>query len=77
VGRASRTSAERGSVLSDRLSSDTRAALERFFEEVRLPAGSTVFEQGDGSDSLRVIETGLVDIVSEGQQGEPLALLSG
>jgi NTE family protein len=75
MGRVSPRSPEHNSVLFDRLSPDAWSEFERCFEEIRLPAGSTVFEEGDVSDSLYVIETGLVDIVSKRQPGEALAIL--
>src|SRR5438105_717661 len=45
------------------------AAIERAVREVRLPAGSTVFEQGDPGDSLYRIRSGLVDVLGQAADG--------
>jgi NTE family protein len=46
------------------LGESTRSELERRVSEVRLPAGTTIFDIGDAGDALYLVCSGLVDLTS-------------
>jgi len=55
--------------LLEGLADDELKALEQAVREVRLPAGATVFEEGDPGDALYLVRSGLVDVVGRGPAG--------
>lgn len=77
---ASAARAERGlgggvALLLDALSPERRAELERDMTEVRLPPGAIVFEVGDVGDAMYIIQSGLVDVVTGGENSIRLVTL--
>ncbi len=51
-----------------------RAAIAQVLEEVRVPAGQTVFELGDPGDALYVIRSGIVEIFIKDDTGTRIVL---
>ncbi|MGI8690582.1 MAG: DUF1003 domain-containing protein [Thermomicrobiales bacterium] len=51
-----------------------RAAIARVLEEVRVPAGQTVFELGDPGDALYVIRSGVVEVFIRDDTGTRIVL---
>lgn len=55
--------------LFEGLTSAALADIERRIAEVRVPAGATVFSEGERGDALYVVRSGLVDLVVNGADG--------
>jgi NTE family protein len=64
-----------GPGLLDSLLPEATDALTRVARRVRLPAGATIFAQGDSGDAMYVVESGLVDIFV-GDDNEPVRLMT-
>ncbi len=56
------------------LNDDERAAIAQVLEEVRVPAGQTVFELGDPGDALYVIRSGIVEVFIKDDTGTRIVL---
>ncbi|MDQ6603026.1 MAG: DUF1003 domain-containing protein [Chloroflexota bacterium] len=56
------------------LDDDERAAIAQVLEEVRVPAGQTVFELGDPGDALYVIRSGEVEVSIKDDTGTRIVL---
>src|SRR5450755_2693314 len=61
--------------LFDKLSETSRNELESRVRELRLPAGSTIFEVGDEGDALYIVKSGLIDVTSGGSAGHRIITL--
>src|SRR5437588_11856833 len=59
----------------DDLPTAAATALKHSVSEVRLPAGAVVFERGDAGNSLFLIRSGLVDVLSAGSHSEAAVTL--
>jgi len=55
--------------LLDSLSPAAAGEFARAAREVRLPAGSTIFVEGDVGDAAYLIQSGLVDVMASGRDG--------
>ncbi len=56
------------------LDDDEREAIAQVLEEVRIPAGQTVFELGDPGDALYVIRSGIVEVFIKDDTGTRIVL---
>jgi NTE family protein len=55
----------------------TLKMLEEALVEVRLPAGATIFSQGDRGDALYLVRAGLVDVAAMGTAGRTRLVMGG